>query len=77
MAIADSQTQILHGHVAVIMAACVLPTDARRNNNVIFTSKRRRFDITMTLFLRRVSPGLVYKIGIWLMMLTRSRAYAN
>ena len=34
------------------------PTGTRRNNNVIMTSKRRRdsrFDVIMTLLLRRVS----------------------
>ena len=32
------------------------PTDTRRNNNLIMTSKRR-FDVIMTLLLRRVSVG--------------------
>ena len=31
------------------------PTDKRRNDNVIVTLKRRRFDVAMTLFLRHVS----------------------
>ena len=36
----------------VVMHAC--PADTRRKNNVIITSKRRRFDVIMTLFLRHV-----------------------
>ena len=30
------------------------PIDTWRNNNVIFTSKQRRFDVIMTSLLRRV-----------------------
>ena len=33
------------------------PADTRRNNNVILTSKRRCFDVIMTLLLRLVSVG--------------------
>ena len=33
------------------------PTGIRRNNNIIMTSKRRRFDVKITLLLRRVSVG--------------------
>ena len=36
---------------------------ARRNNNVIITSKRRRFDVMMTLVLRRVPTG--WQTIIW------------
>ena len=36
---------------------CHSPTGTRRNKNVITTSKRRRFDVIRTLFLRRVSAG--------------------
>ena len=35
-----------------------IPTDTWRNNNVIITSKRHRFDVIMTLLLRRVSTGM-------------------
>ena len=34
-----------------------IPTGTRRNNKAIMTSKLCRFDVTMTLFLRRVSAG--------------------
>ena len=40
-------------HQAIIWSN---PADTRRNNNVIMTSKRRRFDVIMTL-LRRVPVG--------------------
>ena len=33
------------------------PSGQRRNNNVIMTSKRRRFDVIMTLLLRIVPVG--------------------
>ena len=33
------------------------PEGTWRNNNVIMTPKRRRFDVIMTLLLRRVSAG--------------------
>ena len=33
------------------------PADTWRNDNVIITSKRRRFDVMMTLLLRRMSAG--------------------
>ena len=33
------------------------PADMRRNDSVIITSKRRRFDVIMTLLLRHVSVG--------------------
>ena len=33
----------------------VLPADTRGNNNVIITSKRRRFDVMITSLLRHVS----------------------
>ena len=36
------------------------PTSTRRNDNVITTSKRSRFDVIMTYFLRCVSAGCVY-----------------
>ena len=36
------------------------PMRTQRNNNVIMTSKRRRFDVIMTLLLRRVSDGLFF-----------------
>ena len=39
-----------------------IPTGTRRNNNVITTSKRRRFDVVMTLFLRFVSLGWFYSL---------------
>ena len=32
----------------------IIPADTRRNNNVIITPKRRRFDVIMVLSLRRV-----------------------
>ena len=35
-----------------------VPTDTWRNNNVIITSKRRRFDVIMTLLWRRVPAGV-------------------
>ena len=35
-----------------------IPADTRRNNNVIIMSKRRRFDIIMTLSLRYMSAGM-------------------
>ena len=35
------------------------PTGTQRNNNVITTSKRRRFDVIMALFVCCVSAGLV------------------
>ena len=41
----------------VIVARLSNPVDTRRNNNVILTSKRRRFDVKMTLLLRRVPVG--------------------
>ena len=34
-----------------------LPEGTRRNNNVTITSKRRRFDVIMTLLLRHMSTG--------------------
>ena len=37
-----------------------VPADTRRNNNVIMTSKRRRFDVMMTLLLRRVPVGIFW-----------------
>ena len=49
------------------LLVCVVhgPTNTRRNNSVIRTSKRRRFDVIMTLSLRRVSSGYVtYLMGI-------------
>ena len=39
-----------------------IPVDTQRNNNVIMTSKRRRFDIIITLLLRRVPTG-IYPTG--------------
>ena len=38
------------------------PAGTRRNNNVIMTSKRRRFDVIMTSLLRHVPTGLVYNV---------------
>ena len=38
----------------------VHPANTLRNNNVIITSKRRRFDVIITLFLRRVSTGHIH-----------------
>ena len=38
--------------------AHVTPADTRCNNNVIITSRRHRFDVIMTLLLRRVSTGM-------------------
>ena len=35
-----------------------VPADTRRNNNVIMTSERCRFDVMMTLFLRCVAVGV-------------------
>ena len=35
----------------------VHPADTWRNNNVTIASKWRRFDVIITLFLRRVSTG--------------------
>ena len=46
--------------VSVCKHSIINPTDAWRNSNVIITSKRRRlrrFDVIMTLVLRRVSAG--------------------
>ena len=40
------------------------PTGTLRNNNVIMTSKRRRFDVIVTLLLRRVSAG-VHRLDIF------------
>ena len=36
------------------------PVGTRRNNNVIMTSKGRRFDVIMTLLLRHVPAGILY-----------------
>ena len=41
----------------VIKLSKMRPTDTWRNNNVILTSKRCRFDVIMTLLLSRVSTG--------------------
>ena len=38
---------------------CTFPTGIRRNNNAIMTSKRRRVDVIITLFLRQVSAELL------------------
>ena len=35
-----------------------IPADTRRNDNVVFTSKRRRVDAIMTLLLRLVPAGI-------------------
>ena len=53
------------GHLFSCMLLCVesvfcFPTDSWHNNNVIITSKRRRFDVIITLFLRHASVGLSY-----------------
>ena len=52
------------------------PADTQRNNNVIMTSRRRRFDAIMTLSLRRVSIGgqIMYKGHQYLALL--SEVYA-
>ena len=42
----------------------VAPVGTRRNNNVIITS-RRRFDVTVTLLLRRVPAGLLASARYW------------
>ena len=36
-----------------------IPADTRRNFNVIITSKRRRFEVIMTLLLRYMSAGML------------------
>ena len=41
------------------------PVDTRRNNNVIITSKRRRFDVKMTLLLHHLSVGMTRTISAW------------
>ena len=43
--------------MAIPMRYVTYPEDTRRNDNVIMTSKRRRFDVLMTLLLRRVFVG--------------------
>ena len=46
------------------------PTSTRRNDNVITTSKRSRFDVIMTYFLRCVSAGCVHLAtyaSVWLL----------
>ena len=43
-----------YGKIGVAPASKAFLTDRWRNNNVIITSKRRRFDVKMTLLLRRV-----------------------
>ena len=45
-------------HYDVALMRCI-PTDTWRNDNVIITSKRCRFDIIMTLSLRRMATGYV------------------
>ena len=46
----------------VMMAWHGNPADTWRNNNVIMTSKRRRFDEIMTLSMRGVSAGNAFRI---------------
>ena len=55
----------------------VAPVGTRRNNNVIITS-RRRFDVTVTLLLRRVPAGLLASAQVWaLSFCTKKATLAN
>ena len=40
------------------------PADTQRNDDVIITSKRRRFDVIMTLLLRHVPAGQYAYCGV-------------
>ena len=51
---------VTHHHLYSVHANPSLkptPTGTRRNDNVIMTSKRRRFDVIMKFLLRPVSNG--------------------
>ena len=41
-----------------------IPASTRRNNNVIITSKQRRFDVIITLLLRCVPAGMLIPISV-------------
>ena len=42
----------------------IITANTCRNKNVIITSKRRRFDVMMTLLLRRVSAGMAFRLDL-------------
>ena len=44
-------------HIELRFGELHFPVGTQRNDNVIITSKRRRFDVIMTLLLRRVPAG--------------------
>ena len=45
------------------------PASTRRNNSVIITSKRRRFDVIMTLLLRCVPAGYTCSLIEWIRLI--------
>ena len=53
------------------------PQRAHGNNNVIMTSKRRRFDVKMTLLLRCVSAGLRCTVCQWGGICTASKSKSS